>query len=189
MTDYIVRVVRDGKDTATHYATKAEALTAAVLAWDEQNQTGGFVAVYEDNGYIDHVVMAFEDRSRKALEALIPQIEEVNYFLVNLQVQCDLAEDNAKRRQLGDIYDAQARRITDALKTLSGAGFPVTSETEEIEVERIDGSGAAVTDYFEQFTFIRVGRWAYHVQEKSFFDMRPEGDFPAPRPSTFEPIF
>ena len=153
------------------YSTRAEALMAAMLAWDAQDQTGEPVKVYEDYG---KTIFVFEDKERAAIENLIPAIEHANSVLLEhesfLKTSTDCTKEDEKR------YEKVLRRgksdMDKVISALAGANLRPVFIFEEIDVsdnDFIKFNYPNVSElYIEQITSISIGRWLYNVQSQKW---------------------
>ena len=158
----------------TEYNTREEALTAAILAWDAQGQTGEPVNVYEDYG---KTIFTFEDKERLAIEHLIPAIEHANSVLLERESYFATSTDYTKEEEKN--YTTFIRRekanMNKVISALAGANLRLNIGFEEINVadnELVKYNYPDVSElYIEQITCVSIGRWLYHIQSKEWIDL------------------
>ncbi len=152
---------------SVEYATRAEALTAAVLKWDAQGQTGDPVEVIEV-GVKAKRFFLLEDRERAAVESLIPKVEQANAILLERETDCIMGKYSKEEEKSYDAFLARMKHgMKCAVYALAGADLRPTITSEEIDVtdeEWIKFNYPDVDVCIEQFTYIGVGRWGCNAK-------------------------
>ena len=168
--------------TLGEYDTREAALTAAILAWDAQEQTGDPIRVISYTDCVPKQIALFKDQERAVIEGLIPAIEQANDCILEHEISLEArfhgdytAEEWKSYNQFLDQMEREMHLVAKAFNQ-AGLYLHITRECVDVsDFEWVKHNYPDVTELdIELFVAIRVGRWLYELQSHKWtrFDVR-----------------